>query len=73
MFEALIILITGLNHQKVVKYVVKQKFISYQSCEEYVKSRTSYDNDNAYYHIDNEKVKVYIHYCNKLKEKQWAK
>ena len=64
-----------INPQKLgMKYVLKQKFVDYQTCEEYVVKNTySKPGDGKYegifYKIDNKEYKVFLTYCKKVGEK----
>jgi len=76
MIELLMILITPseINPQKVgMKYLLKQKFVDYQTCEEYVvKNIYMKPGDEQYegifYKIDNKEYKVFMTYCKPVKK-----
>ena len=77
MIELLMLLIAPgeINPQKLgMKYLLKQKFVDYQTCEEYVVKNTySKPGDGKYegifYKIDNKEYKVFLTYCKKVGEK----
>ena len=78
MIELLMILITPseINPQKLgMKYVLKQKFVDYQTCGEYVvKNIYIKPGDEQYegifYKIDNKEYKVYLTYCKPTDKKE---
>ena len=71
MIELLMILITPseINPQKVgMKYLLKQQFVDYQTCEEYVVKNTytksgDLEFEGVFYKIDNKEYKVFLTYC----------
>ena len=72
MIELLMLLIapTEINPQKVgIKYLLKEKFVDYQTCEKYVEKHTYTKNDQEFnglfYKIDNKEFKVFLTYCHK--------
>tara|TARA_R110002020_G_scaffold234544_1_gene446614 strand:+ start:857 stop:1090 length:234 start_codon:yes stop_codon:yes gene_type:complete len=77
MFELLMLLVapTEINPQKVgIKYLLKQKFTDYQSCEEYKKQHTYFKTgeqefEGLFYKLDNKEYKVFVTYCRKVKKK----
>ena len=77
MIELLMLLISPseINPQKMgIKYLLKQKFVDYQTCEEYVVKNTySKPGEGKYegifYKIDNQEYKVFLTYCKKVGEK----
>ena len=77
MIELLMILITPseINPQKLgMKYVLKQQFVDYQTCEEYVVKNTyskpgEQKYEGVFYKIDNKEYKVFLTYCKKVGEK----
>ena len=77
MIELLMILITPseINPQKLgMKYVLKQQFVDYQTCEEYVVKNTyskpgEQEYEGIFYKIDNKEYKVFLTYCKKVGEK----
>ena len=77
MIELLMLLIapSEINPQKVgIKYLLKQKFIDYQTCEEYVVKNTyskpgEGQYEGIFYKIDNQEYKVFLTYCKKVGEK----
>ena len=74
MIELLMILITPseINPQKLgMKYVLKQQFVDYQTCEEYVVKNTytkpgEQEYDGIFYKIDTKEYKVFLTYCKKI-------
>ena len=77
MLELLMLLIapSEINPQKLgMKYVLKQQFVDYQSCEEYVVKNTyskpgEQEYEGIFYKIDNKEYKVFLTYCKKVGEK----
>ena len=77
MIELLMLLIapSEINPQKLgMKYLLKQKFVNYQTCEEYVVKNTySKPDDDKYegifYKIDDKEYKVYLTYCKPVETK----
>ena len=77
MIELLMLLISPseLNPQKVgIKYLLKQKFVDFQSCEEYVVKNTytkpgEQEFEGVFYKIDTKEYKVFLTYCKKVDEK----
>ena len=71
MFELLMLLIlpSEINPQEVgIKYLLKDKFLDYQSCEEYVKTNTyskegEQEFDGIFYKVDTKEYKVFLTYC----------
>jgi len=71
MFELLMLLImpSEINPQELgIKYLLKDKFVDYQSCEEYVKKNTysktgDQEMDGIFYKIDSKEYKVFLTYC----------
>ena len=71
MIELLMILITPseINPQKIgMKYLLKQQFVDYQTCEEYVVKNTytksgDLEFEGVFYKIDNKEYKVFLTYC----------
>ena len=78
MIELLMLLVTPseINPQKLgMKYVLKQKFVDYQTCAEYVvKNIYIKPGDEQYegifYKIDNKEYKVYLTYCKPTDKKE---
>ena len=74
MFELLMLLIlpTEINPQELgFKYLLKQKFTDYQSCEEYKKKNTFFKEgeqefEGLFYKIDDKEYRVFLTYCRKL-------
>jgi hypothetical protein len=57
-----------------LKFVLKDKFVDYQSCKEYVKKNTYYkegdaEMDGLFYKIDDKEYKVFLTYCKPVEEK----
>ena len=77
MIELLMLLIapSEINPQKLgMKYLLKQKFVDYQTCEEYVVKNTyskpgEGEYEEIFYKIDNKEYKVFLTYCKKVGEK----
>ena len=77
MIELLMLLVTPseINPQKLgMKYVLKQQFVDYQTCEEYVVKNTyskpgEQKYEGVFYKIDNKEYKVFLTYCKKVGEK----
>ena len=77
MIELLMLLIapSEINPQKLgMKYVLKQQFVDYQTCEEYVVKNTyskpgEEKYEGIFYKIDNKEYKVFLTYCKKVGEK----
>ena len=77
MIELLMLLIapSEINPQKVgIKYLLKQKFVDYQTCEEYVVKNTytkpgEHEFKGVFYKIDTKEYKVFLTYCKKVDEK----
>ena len=76
MIELLMLLIapTEINPQKMgIKYLLKEKFEDYQSCEEYVIKNTytkpgEQEFDGVFYKIDTKEYKVFLTYCKKIND-----
>ena len=74
MIELLMLLIapTEINPQKIgIKYLLKDKFVDYQSCEEYVVKNTytkpgEQEFEGVFYKIDTKEYKVFLTYCKKI-------
>ena len=55
-----------------MKYILKEKFIDYKSCEEYVEENLYYRDDKntgIFYKIDTKEYQVMLTYCKPVKEK----
>ena len=57
-----------------IKYLLKQKFVDYQTCEEYVVKNTytkpgEGEFEGVFYKIDTKEYKVFLTYCKKVDEK----
>jgi len=78
MIELLILLIipNEINLQQAgIKYLLKQQFVDYQTCEEYVVKNTytksgDLEFEGVFYKIDNKEYKVFLTYCKPV-EKSW--
>mgnify|MGYP003130655655 CR=1 FL=1 len=78
MIELLMLLIapSEINPQKLgIKYVLKETFIDYQSCEKYVKENIYMKPgdqrfEGIFYKIDDKEYRVYLTYCKPV-EKKW--
>ena len=74
MIELLMLLIapTEINPQKAgIKYLLKEKFVDYQTCEEYVVKNTytkpgEQEFEGVFYKIDTKEYKVFLTYCKKV-------
>ena len=74
MIELLMLLIapTEINPQKIgIKYILKDKFVDYQTCEEYVVKNTytktgEQEFEGVFYKIDTKEYKVFLTYCKKI-------
>ena len=72
MIELLIMLIipTEIDPAKLtMKYVLKEKFIDYKTCDEYIKENTYSKKDGIYYKIDTKEYQVMLTYCKPTKDK----
>ena len=75
MFELLMMLLipTEIDPGKLgIKYLLKEKFVDYKSCEEYLENNTYAKDDNGvgvYYKIDDKEYKIMLTYCKPVKEK----
>ena len=77
MIELLMLLIapSEINPQKVgIKYLLKQKFVDYQTCEEYVVKNTytkpgEQAFEGVFYKIDTKEYKVFLTYCKPVDQK----
>ena len=71
MIELLVLLIipNEINLQQAgIKYLLKQQFVDYQTCEEYVVKNTytksgDLEFEGVFYKIDNKEYKVFLTYC----------
>ena len=76
MIELLMLLIapSEINPQKLgMKYVLKQQFVDYQTCEEYVVKNTyskpgEQKYEGVFYKIDDKEYKVFMTYCKPVKK-----
>jgi len=75
MIELLMMLIipTEIDPAKLtMKYVLKEKFIDYKTCEEYVKKNLYYKDTQGtgiFYKIDTKEYQVMLTYCKPTKDK----
>ena len=72
MIELLMMLIipTEIDPAKLtLKYVLKEKFIDYKTCDEYIKENTYLKKDGIYYKIDTKEYQVMLTYCKPTKDK----
>ena len=75
MIELLMLLIapSEINPQKLgIKYVLKQQFVDYQTCEEYVQKNLYFREDKEvgiFYKIDTKEYQVMLTYCKPVDEK----
>ena len=72
MFELLMLLFlpTEVNPEKIgIKYILQDRFISYENCEEYVeKNLYSKKETGIFYKIDTKEYQVMLTYCKPVKE-----
>ena len=74
MIELLMLLfIPGeINPKKLgMQYILKEKFVDYQTCEEYVKENLYFREDKdvgIFYKIDTKEYQVMLTYCKPVKE-----
>ena len=71
MFELLLLLIipSEIDPAKFgIKYLLKEKFVDYQSCEKYVDKYviTKEDKNGIYYTLDTKEYKVMLTYCKEV-------
>ena len=71
MFELLMLLIipSELDPAKFgIKYLLKERFVDYQSCAEYVDDYviTKENKDGIYYTLDTKEYKVMLTYCKEI-------
>jgi len=71
MFELLMLLIipSEIDPAKFgIKYLLKEKFVDYQSCEKYVDKYviTKEDKNGIYYTLDTKEYKVMLTYCKEV-------
>ena len=52
-----------------IKYTLKEKFIDYKSCDEYLVNNSYEKEDGIYYKIDNKEYKIMLTYCKPVKDK----
>jgi len=72
MFELLMMLIIPQEIDPVklgIKYTLKEKFIDYKTCDEYIKENTYLKKDGLYYKINTKEYQVMLTYCKPIKEK----
>ena len=75
MIELLMLLIapSEINPQKLgIKYVLKQQFVDYQTCEEYVQKNLYFREDKEvgiFYKIDTKEYQVMLTYCKPVDKK----
>ena len=74
MFELLMLLFlpTEINPEKLgIKYILKERFINYESCEKYVQ-KNLYTKKNEevgiFYKVDTKEYQVILTYCKPVKE-----
>ena len=74
MFELLILLILPgeISPEKLgMKYILKDRFVDYQSCEDYVQKNLYLREDKdigIFYKIDTKEYQVMLTYCKPIKE-----
>jgi hypothetical protein len=72
MFELLMLLIIPQEIDPVklgIKYTLKEKFIDYKSCDEYVNKNTSLKENGLYYKINTKEYQVMLTYCKPTEDK----
>ena len=74
MFELLMLLIipSEVDPAKFgIKYLLKERFVDYQSCEKYVEEYviTKKDKDGIYYTLDTKEYRVMLTYCKEVDNK----
>ena len=52
-----------------IKYTLKEKFIDYKSCDEYLVNNSYEKEDGIYYKIDDKEYKIMLTYCKSVKDK----
>ena len=76
MFELLMLLILPgeINPEKLgIKYILQDRFINYESCEEYVQKNLYVREDKEvgiFYKIDTKEYQVMLTYCKPIKENE---
>ena len=76
MFELLILLILPgeISPEKLgMKYILKDRFVDYQSCEDYVQKNLYLREDKdigIFYKIDTKEYQVMLTYCKPVKENE---
>ena len=72
MFELLMLLIipSEIDPPKLgMKFLLKEKFVDYQKCENYVeKNLYTKENSGLFYKIDTKEYKVFFTYCKSIEE-----
>ena len=72
MFELLMLLIipSEIDPPKLgMKFLLKEKFVDYQKCENYVeKNFYTKENSGLFYKIDTKEYKVFFTYCKSIEE-----
>ena len=75
MFELLMLLIipSEIDPPKLgMKFLLKEKFVDYQKCENYVeKNLYTKENSGLFYKIDTKEYKVFFTYCKSIEEDEW--
>ena len=72
MFELLMMLIipTEIDPAKLsMKYILKEQFIDYKSCDEYVDKHTYFKEDGLYYKINTKEYQIMLTYCKPTEDK----
>ena len=74
MFELLMLLIIPSEIEPTkfgIKYLLKERFVDYQSCAEYVEEYviTKKDRDGFYYTLDTKEYRVMLTYCKEVDDK----
>ena len=69
----MLLLIPGeVNPQKLgIQYILKEKFVDYQTCKEYVEKNLYFRKDRdigIFYKIDTKEYQVMLTYCKPIKE-----
>ena len=71
MFELLLLLIIPSEIEPTkfgIKYLLKERFVDYQSCEKYVDKHviTKEDKNGIYYTLDTKEYRVMLTYCKEV-------
>ena len=56
-----------------IKYILKEQFVNYQTCQEYVEKNLYFKKEEEvgiFYTIDTKEYRVYLTYCKPVKENE---